>query len=234
MSFTDTIYALASGRGRAGIAVVRISGPGAVASLEGLTEKVVPDPRVATLRNLYRISNKSVIDQSLVILFKGPESFTGEDVVELHLHGGPAILAAVMEELSGFPGHRPALPGEFTRRAFEHGKMDLTEAEGLGDLVNAETEAQAIQALRQMQGELGRIYEGWRSALVSSLAHLEADIDFPDEDLPGGVAAAVAPKIAQLKKEIITHLSDGHRGEKIREGLDVVILGRPNVGKSSL
>ncbi|WP_340148580.1 tRNA uridine-5-carboxymethylaminomethyl(34) synthesis GTPase MnmE [uncultured Sneathiella sp.] len=234
MSFTDTIYALASGRGRAGVAVVRISGPGAVASLEGMTGKTAPDPRVASLRNIYRSSNKSIIDQSLVILFKGPESFTGEDVVELHLHGGPAILAAVMEELSGFSGHRPATPGEFTRRAFEHGKMDLTEAEGLGDLVNAETEAQATQALRQMQGELGRIYEGWRSALVSSLAHLEADIDFPDEDLPGGVAAAVAPKVALLKKEIIAHLSDGHRGEKIREGLDVVILGRPNVGKSSL
>ncbi len=230
----DTVFALASGRGRAGIAVVRLSGPAAFDAITKLTDKPLPKIRYAALREVKSLDRSFLIDEAMIILFEGPKSFTGEDVAEIHLHGGPAIVEALFAELLKLPDFRLAEPGEFTRRAFELGRMDLTAAEGIGDLVNAETHAQHQQALRQMRGALGELYSKWRESLVGSLAHLEADIDFPDEDLPDGVAGAIRPKIAELRSEIERHLADGGRGEKIRDGLDVAIVGAPNVGKSSL
>ena len=175
-----------------------------------------------------------MLDQGLVLWFPGPQSATGEDVAEFHLHGGLAVSASVVEALAAMPDLRPADPGEFTRRAFENGKLDLTSAEAIADLVDAETRGQQRQALRQMQGELAGLYDGWRETLVHALAHLEADLDFPDEDLPGGIVAEVAPGLSALASEIDNHLDDDRRGERLRAGVQVAILGSPNVGKSSL
>lgn len=229
----QTIYALSSAPGRAGVAVIRLSGPQAADALETLIGGNLPRARNASLRKL-RDETGALLDEGMVLWFPAPHSFTGEDVVELQVHGGRAVLSAIFAALAKLPGLRLAEPGEFSRRAFEHGKLDLTAAEGLGDLINAETEAQRRQALRQMQGALGQLYEGWRNQLVRALAHLEADIDFPDEDLPEGVAAEVKPQIARLREEIAAHLNDRQRGERLRDGLMVAIVGAPNVGKSSL
>ncbi|MDE1149032.1 MAG: tRNA uridine-5-carboxymethylaminomethyl(34) synthesis GTPase MnmE [Azospirillaceae bacterium] len=228
----DTIFALASAPGRGGVQVIRISGPGAGPALSALMGKPLPSPRRAALARL-RNGASEVFDQALVLWFPAPGSFTGEDVAELHLHGGRAVLAAASEALTAL-GLRVAEPGEFSRRAFEAGKLDLTEAEAIADLVDAETAAQRRQALRQMDGALGALYEGWRHRLVRALAHLEADIDFPDEDLPQGVAPAVVPVLTGLIDEIGAHLADGHRGERLRDGFSIAILGAPNAGKSSL
>lgn len=235
MSFeTDTIFALSSGAGVAGVAVVRLSGSRAHAALEDLSGKPVPKARFAALRLLKDPDTGARLDEALVLAFTGPASFTGEDVVELHLHGGRAVVAGVLEALARMPGLRPAEAGEYSRRAFDHGKLDLTEAEGLNDLIHAQTAAQREQALRQMDGALRALYEDWRGRLVGHLAHLEADIDFPDEDLPEGVAGAVKPNILMLRDEITQHLVDGRRGEALREGYRIVIMGEPNAGKSTL
>ncbi|TWA95535.1 tRNA modification GTPase trmE [Azospirillum brasilense] len=229
-----TIFALATAPGRAGVAVVRVSGPASGDALAALTGKPLPAPRMATLVRLRDPKTGEALDDALVLRFTAPRSFTGEDVVELHLHGGRSVVAGVVEALSGLPGLRVAEPGEFTRRAFENGKLDLTEAEAVADLVDAETSAQRRQALRQMEGALGKLYDGWRERLTRSLAHIEADIDFPDEDLPSGVSDAARPVLDALAAEIDAHLDDRGRGERLREGLHIAIVGAPNAGKSSL
>jgi len=230
----ETIYALSTAPGRAGVAVLRVSGPHACAALEALTGRGVPRPRAATLRRFIDPETQAPLDRGLALFFPAPASFTGEDVVELHLHGGRAVVAGMLAALARLPGLRAAAPGEFTRRAFENGKLDLTEVEGLADLIDAETEAQRKQALRQMEGALGKLYEGWRARLVRLLAHAEAEIDFPDEEVPGDLIARLGPEIGQLRSEIAAHLDDGRRGELLRDGVEVAIVGPPNVGKSSL
>jgi tRNA modification GTPase len=232
-SVSDTIYALSSGRLPAAIGVVRISGARAAAALEALTGKI-PAPRQAALVRI-RGHGGEFIDQALALWFPAPHSETGEDVAELQLHGGRAVIAAVFAALSQIEGLRPAEAGEFTRRAFENGKLDLTEVEGLADLVMAETEGQRRQAFRQMTGVLGHRAESWRTQLIQALALVEARIDFSDEaDVPQDLLAP-ALRIAQtLADEIKSALADGGRGERLREGLVVAIAGPPNAGKSTL
>jgi len=229
----ETIYAVSSGAGKAGVAVIRVSGGAAGLALETLCGGLPPDRR-AVVRSI-RTRNGEIIDRGLVLWMPGPGTFTGEDSAEFQVHGSRAVVSAVLEALQEIDGLRPADAGEFARRAFENGKLDLTEVEGLADLIDAETEAQRRQALRQMEGAAGRIVEDWRGRLIGILALCEAGIDFADEDdVPAGVAVEVGPKITALATEIDRYLADGHRGEMIRDGLTVVIAGAPNVGKSSL
>jgi len=230
---TDTIYALSSGAVPSGVAVIRVSGPETQAVVRSLCGDV-PPVRKASVRVL-RDGEGTALDEALVLFFEGPASFTGEDVAEFHCHGGRAVVAAVLNTLSGFQGCRPAEPGEFTRRAFEKGRLDLTEVEGLSDLIAAETEQQRRQALRQMGGALGALYEDWRKRLIHMRAMIEADFDFADEeDVPGSVADEVWAEADQLARDIAGHLETSKSGERLRSGLQVVLMGAPNAGKSSL
>src|ERR1700722_2457510 len=222
----DTIFAVASGAGHAAIAVMRVSGPECRRVLAALCGRV-PPARRGSLRRL------GDLDQAMGGWLPGPGSYTGEDSAELYLHGGRAVLTGVADALVAL-GARPAEPGEFTRRAFLNGRMDLTEAEAVHDLIAAETEAQRRQALRQLDGALGELYRGWSDRLLVLLAEQEALIDFPDEDLPPEVEARVRVELGALGAEVAAHLDDDRRGERLREGLVFAITGAPNVGKSSL
>ncbi|MBT8004334.1 MAG: tRNA uridine-5-carboxymethylaminomethyl(34) synthesis GTPase MnmE [Rhodospirillales bacterium] len=233
MNQADTIYALASGIGVSGLQVFRISGPQSGDVLKALTGHSLPSPRVATYTKFVQPDTGADLDQGLILWFPAPASYTGEDVAEIHAHGGRAVREAFLAAFSKVSGVRQAEPGEFTRRAFENGKLDLTEVEGLADLIEAETDAQRRQALRQMQGALGKLYESWREDLIKSLAHVEAVIDFADEELPEELDSKANERIARVLQEIQDHLADGHRGELLRDGVSLAIIGPPNAGKSS-
>jgi tRNA modification GTPase len=234
MGGPDTIFALSSGHGRAGVAVIRLSGPAAGVALDRLAAPR-PKPRVAAFRRVRDPETGEVLDEALVLWFPGPRSETGEDMAEFHVHGGRAVILAVVRALGLIRGLRMAEPGEFARRAFENGKIDLTAAEAIADLVDAETEAQRRQALRQAGGALARLYDGWRSDLIRAQALTESAIDFSDEaDVSASAFEEAREIVARLAPAIRQHLDDGRRGEILREGFRVAIAGPPNVGKSSL
>jgi tRNA modification GTPase len=231
---THTIFAPASGFGRAAVTVIRLSGPGTRDVLLA-TAGGVPEARRMSLRRLVDPATGDVLDQALVVFFPAPNSFTGEDQAELQIHGGLAVRQAVLRALGDYPGCRAAEAGEFTRRAFLNGRMDLSEVEGLADLIDAETESQRRQALRQLEGGLGVLTETWRESLIKAQALLEAALDFADEgDVPDTLEAQAREITAQIHGEIGAQLADAGRGERLREGFHVVLAGPPNAGKSTL
>ncbi|MFA4894261.1 tRNA uridine-5-carboxymethylaminomethyl(34) synthesis GTPase MnmE [Brevundimonas sp.] len=226
----DTIFALATPPGRGAIAILRLSGPATDAALAALGAGGLK-PRLASLRTLTHAGQP--IDQALVLRFPAPHSYTGEDCAELHLHGGRAVVEAVSHALIAL-GLRPAEPGEFTRRAFENGRMDLAQAEAVADLIDAETTAQATQALGQLDGALSRTYAGFRRDLLKAMALVEAEIDFPDEEIPDNLARTAGPVLDALIADLRAALADARRGERVREGYRIVLIGETNAGKSSL
>lgn len=228
----DTIFAQATAVGRAGVCIVRISGPDAHDICSHLVGPL-PIPRNTALR-MVQGRDSEFIDQALVLAFSAPNSFTGEDVVELHLHGSIAIVRRVLTELGSFDRARLAEPGEFTRRALENGRLDLVQVEGLGDLIEAETEAQRKQALRVLSGALGAKIEGWRASLIRAAALLEATIDFADEDVPIDVSGEVRDLLCTVDDDLRAEIRGTKAAERIRTGFEVAIVGAPNVGKSTL
>lgn len=228
-----TIYALSTAPGRAGVAIIRISGPKSGDALDVMTAGRRPKARLASVRRLQNTDGE-IFDEALVLWFPGPGSFTGEDCAELHVHGGLAVIETAFAALDTL-GLVPAEAGEFTRRAFENDRIDLTEAEGLADLIEAETEGQRRQALAQMTGSLRGLYEEWREALISVLASVEGEIDFPDEgDVPDALSHRAFEPLVILIASMQEHLDDGRRGERIRTGFTIALIGAPNAGKSSL
>ena len=234
MADAPTIFALSTAPGRAGVAVVRVSGSKAGDVIDALAPPR-PKKRLAALRRIRDPQTGETLDEGLVLWFAAPRTETGEDMAELHLHGGPAIVKSVLATLGQQPGCRLAEPGEFARRAFNNGKLDLAQVEGLADLIDAETEAQRRQALAQMCGALSELYEGWRNDLIRASALAEAAIDFSDEaDVASDAFATARKMVGELRAAIAAHLDDGNRGEILRDGFRVVLAGPPNAGKSSL
>ena len=229
-----TIFALSTASGVAGLAVVRVSGHLALTALKTISRKSHFDPNVLTRASFYDSENGNLIDRGLAVYFAKPKSFTGEDVVEFHIHGGRATVDLLLKTLSGINQLRLAEPGEFSKRAFINNKMDLTAIEAMGDLINAQTELQHNQALSQMDGSLNKLYLSWRKSLIELVAYLEADIDFAEEDIPDDVLKNINEKIEKLLAEMDEHINQRNQGEILRDGYRVAIVGTPNVGKSSL
>ena len=223
-----TIFSLSSGPGISGLAVIRISGPNCKEIISKMIDGVLPTPRVATLKKINKINTNDLIDEGLILWFPGPESYTGEDVLELHVHGSKTVIEAIQSSISQIKNCRVAEPGEFTKKAFLNGKISLLQAESIGDLIASETEIQRRQAIEIMSGHHGDKYENWRSKLIKILSNIEAKIDFPDEDLPKDLLDNIKLVTKQVKKEILKVLDDQNVGERIREGFKIAILGPAN------